>query len=78
MIAALLTGVVALNVAALQANVRVEELDRARAELRAANAALEVQLSSAAAAPQIQSQARTRLGLGPAAPEETTYVELHP
>ena len=75
-LAALLAGVVALNVAVLQLNVRLDQLARERANVRAANAALALQLSSAASAPQIERLAQRRLGLVRAEPEETTYIEL--
>jgi cell division protein FtsL len=77
-LAVLLGGVVALNVAVLGLNVRLDELARERASLRAENAALESQLSSAASSPQVESRARRRLGLEPADPEQTTYVQLQP
>ncbi len=47
--AALLAGVVAVNVVVLQLNVRLDALSRERVELRADNAKLRAQLSSAAA-----------------------------
>ena len=75
-LAVLLAGVVALNVAVLRLNVGLDELGRERADLRAENARLAAQLSSAAAAPRIQERARTRLGLVPARPEQTFYVDL--
>jgi len=75
-LATLLAGVVALNVAVLQLNVRLDKLGRERAQLRADNAALASELSSAAAAPRIQTLARNRLGLVFAPPDQTTYVEL--
>ena len=75
---ALLAGVVAINVAVLQLNVRLDELGRERVELRDDNARLRSQLSSAAAAARIEGQARTRLGLVPADGATTTYVDLAP
>ena len=78
LLAALLGGIVALNVAVLQANVRLDELAKERADLQAANAALSSQLSSAGATPQVEALARKRLGLEPATPEQTTYVQLKP
>jgi cell division protein FtsL len=75
-LAALLAGVVALNVAALQLNVQRDRLAERKAELRAENALLSAKLSSAASAPQVAALARTRLGLAPATPEQTTYVDL--
>jgi cell division protein FtsL len=75
---ALLAGVVAVNVAVLQLNVRFDELGRERIELRADNARLRSQLSSASAAAQIEAQARKRLGLVRADPSTTVYVDLTP
>ncbi len=72
----LLAGIVALNVAVLQLNVRLDRLGRERAKLRAENAALASELSSQATSPRIQALAHRQLGLVPAAPDETTYVEL--
>lgn len=78
LLAVLLGGVVALNVAVLELNVRLDELARERAALRAESAALESQLSSAASSPQIEDAARKRLGLVLFDPEQTTYVQLAP
>ena len=75
-LAVFLAGVVAVNVAVLQLNVRLDELGRERVQLRADTARLRSQLSSAAAAARIESLARTRLGLAPADPATTTYVQL--
>ncbi len=74
LLAALLGGIVALNVAALQLNMRLDELGREKAELRATNTALASQLSSAGSAPQIEVLAQKRLGLESAA--DPTYVRL--
>ena len=74
--ALLLAGLVALNVAVLQLNVRLDELGRERASLLAEKAALESQLASAAAIPRIQSRAKKELGLVPADPSLTRYVDL--
>jgi cell division protein FtsL len=75
-IAMLLAGVVALNVAVLRLNMKLDRLGRERADLRAENAALSVQLSSAASAPRIQGIAARRLGLVQATPDQTSYVTL--
>jgi len=75
---ALLAGVVAVNVAVLQLNVRLDGLGRERIQLRADNARLSSQLSSAAAAARIETQARARLGLVPADANTTAYVQLAP
>ena len=75
-VALLLAGVVALNVAVLRLNIQLDELARERDELRAGNAALASRYSRNHATARIQSLARTELGLVPAAPEDTEYVEL--
>ena len=75
-VAALLAGVVAMNVALLRLNMKLDHLGRERANLRAQNAALSVQLSSAASAPRIQGLAAKQLGLVQASPDETSYVKL--
>jgi cell division protein FtsB len=72
--AVVLAGLVALNVAVLQLNVRLDRLSRDRASLRDENAALASQFSTAKASPLIQTRAKARLGLVPA--KQTTYVEL--
>jgi cell division protein FtsL len=72
----LLTGVVAVNVAVLRVNMRLDELGRERANLRAQNAQLASQLSSSAAPGRIQALARAKLGAEPVGPGDTTYVEL--
>jgi cell division protein FtsL len=76
--AALLAGVVAINVAVLQLNVRLDELGRERIELQAETKRLRSQLSSASANARIESQARAQLGLVPAEPEQTYHVQLAP
>jgi len=72
--AVLLAGVVALNVAVLQLNLRVDSLGAKRTKLRAENAALASQISSAEANARIQAQAANRLGLVPAEPP--IYIQL--
>jgi hypothetical protein len=76
LVAVLLAGVVALNVAVLRLNVRYDELGRTKVDLIARNTALSSQLSSAAATDRIQALARTRLGDVPASPDQTTYIRL--
>lgn len=71
---ALLAGVVAVNVAVLQLNVRLDDLNRERFQLRADNASLSSRISSAGADARIESQARSRLGLEPA--ETTEFIDL--
>ena len=75
-VAALLGGIVALNVAVLQLNQRLERAGERTAELKAANLALAGELSSAGSAPQVASIAHGRLGLVPATPDQTTYIDL--
>lgn len=75
-LAALLAGVVAMNVGVLRLNMALDGLGRERADLRAGNAALSSQVSSAAAARRIQSFAARRFGLVQASPAQTSYVLL--
>lgn len=75
-VAALLAGVVATNVAVLRLNMKLDRLGRERADLRAQNAQLSSQLSSAASAPRIQSLAARQLGWQQATPDQTTYLKL--
>jgi cell division protein FtsL len=77
-LAVLLAGVVAVNVAVLQLNVRLDELGRERVQLRADTNRLSSQLSSASANARIESDARTKLGLVRADPELTFHVQLVP
>ena len=77
LLAVLLTGIVALNVAVLRLNVRLNKLDAERAKLYADKQAVASQLSLAAASPRIQALAR-QAGLVPADPTQTTYVRLRP
>lgn len=74
----LLAGVVAVNVAVLQLNVQLNELGRERIQIRDDNARLRSQLSSASAAARVETQARNRLGLVPADPATTSYLDLAP
>jgi len=75
-LAALLAGIVALNVAALQLNVRLDRLAETKAELRASGDALSAQLTHAGSPPQVAAVATRRLGLMPASPSRTSYVDL--
>jgi cell division protein FtsL len=77
-LAILLAGVVAINVAVLQLNVRLDELGSQRVQLRDDNARLRSELSSAGANARIENQARTRLGLVEADQSMTSYVDLAP
>jgi hypothetical protein len=73
-VATLLAGIVALNVAVLRLNVQAEELETQRSELMARRDTLEADLSRAAAAGRIEGIAEHTFGL--AEPAETTYVRL--
>lgn len=73
----LLAGVVFMNVAVLRLNMRLDQLGRDRTRLRADNASLASELSSALAAARIQAQARG-LGLVQAQAADTVYVDLPP
>ena len=77
-LAVLLAGIVAVNVAVLQLNVRLDELGRERIQLRADTNRLSSQLSSASANARIESEARSRLGLERADPALTQHVQLAP
>ncbi|NUT56762.1 MAG: hypothetical protein HOQ03_12370, partial [Thermoleophilia bacterium] len=78
LLAFLLAGVVAVNVAVLQLNVRLDELGRERIELQGETTRLSSQLSSASATARIESQAKSKLGLVQADPELTYHVQLGP
>ncbi len=77
-LAVLLAGVVAVNVAVLQLNLQLDDLGRERVQLRADTNRLSSQLSSASANARIESQARTQLGLVRADPALTEHVQLMP
>jgi cell division protein FtsL len=72
----LLAGIVALNVAVLRLNVKLDHLNNQRDDLQSQNAALSSQLASQAASPRILQLAQHRLGLVPADPATTTYIDL--
>jgi cell division protein FtsL len=78
LVAVLLAGVVAINVAVLRLNVRLDEASRHRLELQADVARLQSDLSSAGASAQISAAARERLGLVVADPSSTRYLKLEP
>ena len=75
-VAALLAGVVAINVAVLQLNGQLDQLGRERTQLRADTKRLSSQLSSASANARVESQARAKLGLVRADPALTSHVQL--
>jgi hypothetical protein len=69
----LLAGVVALNVAVLRLNLRLDTLTQERAQLRAENADLSSKLAVWASSPRTTSLARRTLGVVEA---ESTYLQL--
>jgi cell division protein FtsB len=75
-IAALLAGVVALNVAVLRLNVQLDALDEDRTRLRAEKAELVSRLAGELASSRVEERARYELGLVEVDPTETRYVEL--
>jgi cell division protein FtsL len=76
LIGVLLAGIVAVNVLVLQLNMQFDGLSRERAQLKADNARLRSQLSSASANVRIEEAATAKLGLRAADPLTTTYVRL--
>jgi Tfp pilus assembly protein PilN len=76
LIGVLLAGIVFMNVAVLRLNLRLDQLGRDRARLRADIAQVSSMLSSEQAAARIQAQATKELGLVPAPAGDTTFVTL--
>ena len=76
LVAFLLSGVVALNVAVLRLNVQLEDLGQERTQLRAENADLSSEIATKAQAGRIQTLARGQLGLEPAGADQWTYLDL--
>jgi cell division protein FtsL len=74
--AALLAGVVFVNVAVLRLNLDLDNAARERTKLRAENAALQSELSRLLASPRIQARATKDLHLEPADPATIGYVDL--
>ena len=74
--AALLAGVVFVNVAVLRLNLSLDKANSERAKLQAQTAALQSQLSSALASPRIEERARVEDGLVEADPSTIGYVNL--
>ena len=73
----LLAGIVALNVAVLRLNIRLDHMNNESEQLRAENAALGAKLSGAASSPRIQALAKSR-GFVPVDPATIGYVDLTP
>ena len=76
LLAFLLTGVVAVNVAVLRLNLQLDEANREQTQLQTDIARLRSEISSAAATTRIERLAEGELGLVEVPPEETTYIEL--
>lgn len=73
-VALLLAGVVALNVAALQLNLESQRLEEQKEKLLGENAAAASELSSLAASARVEQVAREELGL--VEPAQITYVRI--
>ena len=73
LVALLLAGVVALNVAVLRLNVQLDHTQSERNQLRADNAQLNTDIAARAASGRIVALASGRLGLQPATPD---YLDL--
>jgi cell division protein FtsL len=76
LLAVLLAGVVAVNVAVLRLNLQLDEAGRERTELRTDIQRLRAEISSAAATTRIERLAEGELGLIEVEPEDTTYIQL--
>ncbi len=76
LLAVLLAGVVAVNVAVLRLNLQLDETGRERTELKTDIARLRSEISSAAATTRIERLAEGELGLVEVEPEDTTYIQL--
>ena len=75
--AVLLTGIVALNVAVLRLNIRLDHMNNQSQQLQAENAALGAKLSAAVSSPRIQGLAKAS-GFVPADPTTIGYVDIAP
>jgi cell division protein FtsL len=71
-----LAGIVAINVAVIKLNVELDQLSGQRADLKADIAFGKAQVSSAGGYARIESEAQAKLGLVPADPANTEYVQL--
>ena len=74
--AALLAGVVAVNVAVLRLNLELDRVTSENTQLKADIADERSQLSNKAATYQIERVAKKELGLTQADPNQTTFVRL--
>ena len=73
--AVLLAGVVAINVAVLRVNMRLNDLNQEQLQLQAQNQSLASNVSSNASSLRIEQIAQ-RLGLVPAPAADTSYLNL--
>ena len=76
LLAVLLAGVVAVNVAVLRLNLELDGVSRERTQLKADLANIRAELSSTAATAHIEKAARDDLSLQQADPDEMVYVTL--
>jgi cell division protein FtsL len=74
--AALLAGVVAVNVSVLRLNVELDQVGRERSELKGDIAGLRSELSRTSSTARVERLARRDLGLTLADPDELIYVSL--
>jgi len=74
--AALLAGVVAVNVTVLRLNLQLDEVGRERSELKADVADLRWELSNTSASARIERVATNELGLEQPDPESIVFVRL--
>ena len=72
----LLAGVVFVNVAVLQLNLRLDSTNAQRTKLLAQNAALQTQYSGLISSPRISAAAQKRFGLTYEDPSQYGYVDL--
>jgi cell division protein FtsL len=77
LIAALLGGVVAINVGALRNSIEASRVSGQVAELRAQNQALESNIAEDSGIGRISAQAK-RLGMVLAQPQKSDFIKLHP
>ncbi len=76
LLALLLTGVVAVNVAVLRLNLQLDHSNQEQTQLHTDIARLRSEISTAAATTRVERLARGELGLVQVQPEDTTYIEL--
>jgi cell division protein FtsL len=76
LVAVLLAGVVAVNVAVLRLNLELDQVNRERSELESDLSLLKSEISSASATARIERLATKELGLEQADPETTVYVRI--